>query len=119
MSSFLQIDVYFAPAVPVVMGSSETSKSMSSPISCTLVQGPTFAVLVDTLVTAKLTHALVKWIHETAPRKKLAFIYTTHAHADHYFGNPTVLRAFPGARSVATKAVADAISTSLKMGYSN
>jgi hypothetical protein len=81
MAGILQVDVYVAPAIPAVTGFSEPSKSVWSPISCTLIQGPTSCVLVDTPVTSDLTHALVKWVRETAPGKKLAYIYTTHVSA--------------------------------------
>lgn len=56
---------------------------------------------------------LTAWIKKTAPGKKLKYIYTTHAHGDHYFGNPVILKRFPGAINVATSSVATGIKETL------
>ncbi|RYP53560.1 hypothetical protein DL768_001478 [Monosporascus sp. mg162] len=107
MSSFLQVDVYVAPAIQAVTGMEDPSKQLWSPICCTLIQGPTSAVLVDTPTTAELTKGLVDWVKKTAAGKTLRYIYTTHAHGDHFFGNPIILEQFPQAKSVATSFVVD------------
>ncbi|KAE8374388.1 beta-lactamase-like protein [Aspergillus bertholletiae] len=101
----LQVDVYVAPAIPIANGHPDPSKRSFSPISCTLIQGPTSAVLVDTPTTIELAETLAEWVKETAPGKKLQFIYTTHAHGDHFLGNPVLLRHFPEAQCVATSTV--------------
>ncbi|CAI7579344.1 unnamed protein product [Penicillium crustosum] len=59
------------------------------------------------------TEELAAWIKKTAPGKKLKYIYTTHAHGDHFFGNPVILQHFPGTTSVATSLVAAGIKTTL------
>ncbi|EED12199.1 conserved hypothetical protein [Talaromyces stipitatus ATCC 10500] len=114
MVASLQVDVFVSPAIPAVTGSQEPSKSWWSPISCTLVQGPTSAVLVDTPTTIKETEELAEWIRKTlAPGTTLKYIYTTHAHGDHFFGNPIILEQFPGSKSVATASVAAKIKRTL------
>ncbi|KAF0318893.1 metallo-beta-lactamase domain-containing protein [Colletotrichum asianum] len=76
MVSNLQVDVYVAPAAPIATGHPDPSKRWFSPISCTLIQGPTSAVLVDTPATIELSQGLASWIKKTAPEKKLLYIYT-------------------------------------------
>ncbi|KAJ5754138.1 metallo-beta-lactamase superfamily protein [Penicillium nucicola] len=109
----LQVDVYVAPPIPTTSGSDDPTKQWWSPISCTLIHGPTSAVLVDTPISIKQTEALAAWIKQTAPGKQLKYIYTTHAHGDHYFGNPVILKHFPEATSVTTSLVATGIRDTL------
>ncbi|EEA19186.1 hypothetical protein TMatcc_010266 [Talaromyces marneffei ATCC 18224] len=114
MAGSLQVDVYVAPPIPAATGFTEPSKSQWSPISCTLIHNSKSAVLVDTPITIKQTEALADWIKATlAPDTKLEYIYTTHAHGDHYFGNPVILEHFPGAKCVATASVAAGIEKTL------
>ncbi|KAK2604078.1 hypothetical protein N8I77_007037 [Diaporthe amygdali] len=116
MTSDLQVDVYVAPAAPIGIKNEDPLKECFSPISCTLIQGPTSAVLVDTPATNELSEGLAEWIKKTAPGKKLRFIYTTHAHADHFLGNIIIQRQFPEAKCVTTSKVADAIKQDLAPG---
>lgn len=114
MTSNLQVDVYVAPPITAATGFDEPHKSQWSPISCTLIQGPESAVLVDTPITIKQTEALAEWIKATlSPGAKLKYIYTTHAHGDHYFGNPIICNQFPGAKCIATASVAAGIERTL------
>ncbi|KAF7588000.1 hypothetical protein BBP40_006429 [Aspergillus hancockii] len=109
MPSSLQVDVYVAPAIRAVTGVKEPSKQLWSLICCTLIQGPTSAVLVDTPTTAELARGLSDWVKKTAPGKKLRYIYITHAHGDHFYGNPVLLKDFPEAKCVATSFVVQGI----------
>ncbi|KAE8309935.1 beta-lactamase-like protein [Aspergillus transmontanensis] len=104
MPSSLQVDIYVAPAIRAETGLEEPSKQLWSPICCTLIQGPTLAVLVDTPTPVELAQGLFEWVKKTAPGKKLRYIYTIHAHGDHFYGNP-VLKNFPEAKCVATSFV--------------
>jgi glyoxylase-like metal-dependent hydrolase (beta-lactamase superfamily II) len=61
-------------------------------------------VLVDTPITTKQTEALVEWIEQIAPNRKLSYIYITHGHGDHFFGIPILLERFPEAVPLATAA---------------
>lgn len=116
MTSDLQVDVYVAPAAPIGIENEDPLKEWFSPISSTLIQGPTSAVLVDTPATIELSEGLAEWIKKTAPVKKLRFIYTTHAHADHFLGNIVIQRHFPEAKCVATSKVVEGIKQNLAPG---
>jgi glyoxylase-like metal-dependent hydrolase (beta-lactamase superfamily II) len=116
MATDLQVDVYVAPAAPIAIKNEDPLKEWFSPISSTLIQGPTSAVLVDTPATVELSEGLAEWIKKTAPGKKLRFIYTTHAHADHFLGNIIIQRHFPEAKCVATFKVVDGIKQNLAPG---
>jgi glyoxylase-like metal-dependent hydrolase (beta-lactamase superfamily II) len=50
----------------------------------TLIHGERDALLVDTFLSAARTAKLADWI--AASGKRLATIYITHAHPDHFFG---------------------------------
>lgn len=114
--SALQVDIYVAPAAPIGIKNEDPLKEWFSPISCTLIQGPTSAVLVDTPATIELSEELAVWIKKTAPGKKLLFIYTTHAHADHFLGNTVIQHHFPEAKCVTTSKVAQGIKQNLAPG---
>lgn len=116
MTVHLQADVYVAPAARIGIKNVDPLKEWFSPISSTLIQGPTSAVLVDTPATIELSEGLAEWIKKTAPGKKLRYIYTTHAHADHFLGNTVIQRHFPEAKCVATSKVAEGIKQNLVPG---
>jgi glyoxylase-like metal-dependent hydrolase (beta-lactamase superfamily II) len=109
MPSKLQVDVFIAPAIRAITGYSEYEKSVWSPISCVLVHGPDSAALIDTPITIEQGEALAKWVTETIPKKKLKYIYTTHAHPDHFMGVPVLEKAFPGVQFVALQHVVTGI----------
>jgi glyoxylase-like metal-dependent hydrolase (beta-lactamase superfamily II) len=71
---------------------------VSSPISSTLIFGERDAVLVD----PPLTHVQIEQVAEGVARsgKRLAFVYVTHGHPDHWFGTATLLERFGDAESV-------------------
>ncbi|RAQ99878.1 metallo-beta-lactamase domain-containing protein [Stemphylium lycopersici] len=102
MVSKLHVDLYIAPPNRAVTGFTEYEKSVWSPISCVLVHGPTSAALIDAPTTIEQGEALAKWIKETIPNKKLVYIYTTHAHPDHFMSVPVLQEHFPGVEFVAT-----------------
>ncbi|KAJ6150425.1 beta-lactamase-like protein [Penicillium samsonianum] len=86
------------------MSSRAGSPSAFSPISCTLIQGESEAVLVDTPISVSQTESLVSWIKETAVGKELKYIYITHGHGDHWFGISVLQKHWPNLRAIATPA---------------
>lgn len=51
MSHNIQVDAYVSPAIPAMTGSQDPTKHRRSPISWTLIHGPTSPVLVDTPIS--------------------------------------------------------------------
>jgi glyoxylase-like metal-dependent hydrolase (beta-lactamase superfamily II) len=113
MSNILQVDVYCAPVISAETPYTDPNKKLWSPICCTLIQGPTSAVLVDTPTTSELARGLSDWVKKTAAGKKLEYIYTTHAHGDHFLGNPIIVKDFPGVKCVTTAFVVDGVKAAL------
>jgi glyoxylase-like metal-dependent hydrolase (beta-lactamase superfamily II) len=97
-SSGLEWDVYLQSPVPVA----NTTNLSFSPTAFTLIQGPTSAVLVDTTFTYTTTATLIRWLSKKLAGRKLAYLYITHGHGDHFFGIPLIQEAFPGVKVVAT-----------------
>lgn len=65
-----------------------------SPLSHTLIYGPTEAALVDPPITVAQTAALGDWIEGKG--RRLAYIFITHWHADHWLGTSELAARFPG-----------------------
>ncbi|MEU2872103.1 MBL fold metallo-hydrolase [Streptomyces olivoreticuli] len=74
---------------------------VSSPLSSTLIHGERDAVLVDPPMTREQTEKVGDWIERSG--KRLAYIYATHGHGDHWFGAAQLVERFPGATVYATE----------------
>ncbi|GAA0380901.1 MBL fold metallo-hydrolase [Streptomyces blastmyceticus] len=74
---------------------------VSSPLSSTLIHGEKDAVLVDPPLTREQTEKVGDWIERSG--KRLAYIYATHGHGDHWFGAAQLVERFPGATVYATE----------------
>lgn len=74
---------------------------VSSPITSTLIQGETDAVLVDVPFTHDQIKETGDWIE--ASGKRLRYVYITHGHGDHWLGTAELLKRFPGATVHATE----------------
>jgi glyoxylase-like metal-dependent hydrolase (beta-lactamase superfamily II) len=76
------------------------SPIVSSPVASTLVVGENDAVLVDVPFTYEQIDRVGDWVERSG--KRLAYIYATHGHGDHWFGADRIMRRFPGAIAFAT-----------------
>jgi glyoxylase-like metal-dependent hydrolase (beta-lactamase superfamily II) len=76
------------------------SPIISSPVASTLVLGEIQAVLVDPPFTYDQINRVGDWIERSG--KRLAYIYATHGHGDHWFGTDLLQQRFPGAVAYAT-----------------
>jgi glyoxylase-like metal-dependent hydrolase (beta-lactamase superfamily II) len=72
-----------------------------SPLSSTLVFGGQDALLVDPPFTRAQVQAVGDWIERSG--RRLAYIYATHGHGDHWFGTGELARRFPGVTVYATE----------------
>jgi glyoxylase-like metal-dependent hydrolase (beta-lactamase superfamily II) len=101
--STLSYDVFVSDGVPRVteLRMPDGSGIVSSPVSSTLFYGERDAVLADPSWTVAQTEALGEWIERAG--KRLAYIYITHGHGDHWFGTAQLLERFPGATVYATE----------------
>ena len=77
------------------------SPIVSSPVASTLVLGENDALLVDPPFTYDQIDRVGDWIERSG--KRLAYIYATHGHGDHWFGADRIIRRFPGASAYATE----------------
>ena len=69
---------------------------VSSPLASTLIIGEREAVLVDPPFTREQTQQVGDWVERSG--KRLAYIYATHGHGDHWFGTGQLLERFPEGR---------------------
>lgn len=90
----LSYEVFVADGVPRTdeMRLPDGDPIVSSPVSSTLIHGERDAVLVD----PPLTRGQVAQVAEGVERsgKRLAYVYITHGHGDHWFGTAALLDRF-------------------------
>ena len=72
-----------------------------SPLSSTLIFGAHDALLVDPPFTRTQIQRVGDWVERSG--RRLAYIYATHGHGDHWFGTGELARRFPGATVYATE----------------
>ncbi len=72
-----------------------------SPLSSTLISGAHDALLVDPPFTRTQIQAVGNWVERSG--RRLAYIYATHGHGDHWFGTGELARRFPGITVYATE----------------
>src|SRR5260370_31350546 len=100
-SSPRSIDVYVAPMRPYVcpdqLGEGEVATW--APSSSTLISAPTVGILIDALLTFENADQIAGWAKRFG--KKIAGVYITHGHSDHWLGLARLLQHFPEARGYA------------------
>jgi len=72
-----------------------------SPLSSTLIFGAHDALLVDPPFTRTQILSVADWVERSG--RRLAYIYATHGHGDHWFGTGELARRFPGVTVYATE----------------
>jgi glyoxylase-like metal-dependent hydrolase (beta-lactamase superfamily II) len=101
-ASPLSYDVFVSDGVQRASGELPNGDPIvSSPVSSTLIFGEQDAMLVDVPFTREQIQKVSDWIARSG--KRLASIYVTHGHGDHWFGTAQVLKRFPGATVYATE----------------
>jgi len=78
-------------------------------VNSTMIVGERDILLIDPQFSLSEAHKLAAEILET--KKRLATIYSTHAHPDHLFGLAVLKQAFPEAKIVALPATVNAART--------
>src|SRR5260370_8160683 len=104
-SSPLSIDVYVAPMRPYACPDQLRKGEVATwaPSSTTLISGPTEGILIDALLTFENADQIAAWAKRFG--KKIAAIYITHGHSDHWLGLARLLQHFPEARGYAAPEV--------------
>jgi glyoxylase-like metal-dependent hydrolase (beta-lactamase superfamily II) len=72
-----------------------------SPLSSTLIFGAHDALLVDPPFTRTQLRSVGDWVERSG--RRLAYIYATHGHGDHWFGTGELASRFPGVTVYATE----------------
>ena len=72
-----------------------------SPLSSTLIFGAHDALLVDPPFTRTQIRSVGDWVERSG--RRLAYIYATHGHGDHWFGTGELARRFRGVTVYATE----------------
>jgi glyoxylase-like metal-dependent hydrolase (beta-lactamase superfamily II) len=79
----------------------DSNPIVSSPLASTLILGDHDAALVDVPFTREQVRRVGDWVESFG--KRLAYIYATHGHGDHWFGTEMLLQRFPGPIAYATE----------------
>jgi glyoxylase-like metal-dependent hydrolase (beta-lactamase superfamily II) len=91
----LSYAVHVSGLLPARLGPLPTGAEPTwSPLSHTLIHGPSEAAVVDPPITVAQADALADWIDGFG--KRLTHIYITHWHADHWLGTSRLAERFPG-----------------------
>jgi glyoxylase-like metal-dependent hydrolase (beta-lactamase superfamily II) len=114
-TSSLDYDVHVSPLLPASDAPLPNGdRPYWSPLSHTLIHGPTEAVVVDPPITVAQAAELGDWIASFG--KRLAYIYITHWHADHWLATGPLAERFPGVTVYASERTVDRIVKSTPGG---
>ncbi|MET8262988.1 MBL fold metallo-hydrolase [Micromonospora arida] len=92
------------------------SRLYGSPVASTLIFGAEEALLVDPPFTHEQIAKVGDWIAQSG--KRLAYIYATHGHGDHWFGAAELVKRFPGAVTYATPGTIEVMHQQAAVGRS-
>ncbi|MFF0118719.1 MBL fold metallo-hydrolase [Micromonospora arida] len=92
------------------------SRLYGSPVASTLIFGAEEALLVDPPFTHEQIAKVGDWIAQSG--KRLAYIYATHGHGDHWFGAAELVKRFPGAVTYATPGTIEVMHQQATVGRS-
>ncbi|MEU3183160.1 MBL fold metallo-hydrolase [Streptomyces sp. NPDC006923] len=110
MSGDLRYDVHVSGMFPVAGGAlADGSPSQWSPLAHTLVHGADEALLTDPPITRAQADELIAWV--TGHDVTLKYVYLTHGHADHWLTTNYLLRAFPEAQVLTSRAILTRIAS--------
>ncbi|UKZ81239.1 hypothetical protein TrVFT333_009011 [Trichoderma virens FT-333] len=99
----IQAYVYVLPPHKVNFpGQFDTESFEFSPTAFTLITTQDGAVLVDAPTTDREGEEVAQWVKSIISDKKLAYIYITHGHGDHFFAAGVIQKYYPEARILAT-----------------
>ena len=120
MPSFpLKADVYVSPGTQAQPIRGEGPPFDWSPIASTLIRGQNSALLVDTAITVRQNNDLADWIESLLKpwKLKLAIIYITHGHADHFLGLSILHSRFPDVKVVATEGTVEHMKQQIEPAF--
>lgn len=85
MSTDLGYEIFVAESIPqnATRLLPNGDRPVWSPLSTTMIQGQSDAVLVDPPFTREQAHAVSDWVR--ASNKNITHIFVTHGHGDHWF----------------------------------
>jgi glyoxylase-like metal-dependent hydrolase (beta-lactamase superfamily II) len=85
MSTDLGYEIFVAESIPqnTTQLLPNGDRPVWSPLSTTMIQGQSDAVLVDPPFTREQAHAVSDWVR--ASNKNVTHIFVTHGHGDHWF----------------------------------
>ena len=111
----LEFDVFAVDAKPIPSAVPGFEHATWPPSTSTLISDDGDALLVDCLITEQEGRELAAWVR--ARDRELRYVYITHPHADHFYGLPEILAAFPAARPVALADSVPAMQEQTSPGY--
>jgi glyoxylase-like metal-dependent hydrolase (beta-lactamase superfamily II) len=111
----LAYDVFLVDPKPVPSAVPGFEEATWPPSTATLITNEGEALLVDCLITRQEGQDLAAWVK--AHDCELEYVYITHPHADHFFGLPEILAAFPAARPLALAESIPAMREQFSPGY--
>src|SRR5260370_35495693 len=90
------------------------SPLVRSPPSSTLISGAQDAIVVDPPFTRTQIQAVGDWVERSG--RRLAYVYATHGHGDHWFGTGELVKRFPAVTVYATASTIEGMHQQVGLG---